>query len=151
MSDMFKKNIVKASIVASACFAAGIIFFSIGSMIDGNLITPMQNLLILGESLAIGVLTLLRLTIDRSRWALSGPHILKNFIFAPFYLAIALVTVSLMFGGPDPGYLLLAGGIFLGTFLVLQTVLYFVSKKDTDHMNDALREFLKEHTGDEEG
>ena len=150
MSDMLKKNIARASIVASVCFIAGIIFFSIGSLIDGNLITPQQNLLVLGESVAVGALTFLRLLIDRSRWALSRPHILKNFIFAPFYLVIALVTVSLMFGGPDPGYLLLAGGIFLGTFLVLQTVLYLLSKKDTDQMNDALKEFLKEHTGDEE-
>ena len=114
MSDMLKKCILKASIIASACFIAGIILFSIGSMVDGNLINPMQNLIVLGESLAVGALTFLRFLIDRSRWALSRPHILKNFIFAPFYLAIALVTVSLMFGGPDTGYLLLAGGVFLG-------------------------------------
>ena len=27
---------------------------------------------------------------------------------------------------------------------------HFIGKKDTEHMNDALKEFLKEHTGDEE-
>ncbi len=150
MKDLLKTDMVKASIVASACFIAGIVFFSIGSVIDGDLITPMQNLILFGESLAVGILTFLRLIIDRSKWALKRPHILKNFIFAPFYLVIALVTISLMFQGPDIKNLLIGGGIFLGIFLVLQTILYFIGKKDTDHMNDALKEFLKEHTGDEE-
>ena len=55
-----------------------------------------------------------------------------------------------MSGLTDIGFLLLMGGIFLIVFLTGQLTVYFVAKRKTDKMNDALKIFLKEHEVNEE-
>ena len=75
---------------------------------------------------------------------------LKNFIFSPVYLTIAMVMVVWITGMTDIGILMLMGAIFLAVFLTGQLVVYFVAKSKTDKMNDALKIFLKEHEVNEE-
>ena len=63
----WSKALVKASLIASACFVMSIILFSAGAAIDGALISPKQNLLVLAMSAAVGVVSFFRIMIDRSR------------------------------------------------------------------------------------
>jgi len=146
----WSKALVKASLIASACFVMSIILFSAGAAIDGALISPKQNLLVLAMSAAVGVVSFFRIMIDRSRWAMERPHIIKNFLFAPLYLAVAVVFIWQIFGQMDIALLIYISAVFMVTFLIGQTILYFVSKKDTDRMNDALKDFQKEHEWNEQ-
>ena len=46
--------------------------------------------------------------------------------------------------------IILYAAIFLVTFTVRQLIEYYIRKKKTDEMNDALQSFQKEHSWDEE-
>ena len=150
-------NISRAKIAffKSVPFTAGlfilsIVLFAVGSIIDGNLISPFHILFIFGMFVLIGVINFFRAYIDNSKWAMSKPSVVKNFIFAPIYLVIALVTVIVFTGGTDIVLLLVMGLVFLIVFMVMQTIVYFAAKKKTDKINDALEIFLKEHEGNEQ-
>lgn len=131
-------------------FILSIVLFAVGSIIDGNLISPFHIIYIFGMFVVIGVINFFRAYIDNSKWAMSKPSVVKNFIFAPIYLVIALITVIVITGGANIPVLLGMGLVFLIVFLVMQTIVYFVAKKKTDKINDALEIFLKEHGGNEQ-
>ena len=149
------RNRAKVAFLRSAPFTAGlfilsIVLFAVGSIIDGNLISPFHILFIFGMFVLIGVINFFRAYIDNSKWAMSKPSVVKNFIFAPIYLVIALVTVIVFTGGTDIVLLLVMGLVFLIVFMVMQTIVYFAAKKKTDKINDALEIFLKEHESNEQ-
>ena len=148
------RNRAKVAFLRSAPFTAGlftlsIVLFAVGSIIDGNLISPFHILLIFGMFVLIGVINFFRAYIDNSKWAMSKPSVVKNFIFAPIYLVIALVSVIILTGGTDIILLIGMGLLFLIVFMVMQTIVYFAAKRKTDKINDALEIFLKEHEGNE--
>lgn len=148
------RNRAKVAFLRSAPFTSGlftlsIVLFAVGSIIDGNLISPFHILLIFGMFVLIGVINFLRAYIDNSKWAMSKPSVVKNFIFAPIYLVIALVSVIILTGGTDIILLIGMGLLFLIVFMVMQTIVYFAAKRKTDKINDALEIFLKEHEGNE--
>ena len=147
---IWPKALIKASLIASACFMLCIIAVSSGAMIDGSLLSPEQNLLVLAMAVAVGIVSFFRILTDRCRWAMRKPHIVKNFIFAPLYLAVAVVFIWLIFGQMDIARLIYVCVVFTVVFLIGQTIVYLISKKDTDRMNDALKEYQKEHEWNEQ-
>lgn len=150
-----KKNRAKYALLKSLPFTAGlfilsIVLFAVGSVVDGNLISPFHILWIFGMFVLIGIINFFRVYIDNSKWAMSKPSVIKNFIFAPIYFVFAMITVIVLTGGTDITALLGMGFVFLTVFLIMQTIVYFKAKKDTDKINDALEIFLKEHEGNEQ-
>ena len=82
---------VKIAFFRSAPFTAGlfilsIVLFAVGAIIDGSLISPFHILYIFGMFVMIGIMNFFRAYIDNSKWAMSKPSVVKNFIFAPIYL-----------------------------------------------------------------
>ena len=126
------------------------VLYSVGSIIDGAFIDPKNILKIVLMFILIGAVNFFRFYIDDSKWAKSKPSFVKNFIFSPVYLIIALVVVMWITRKTEIGFLLLMGGVFLTVFLAGQLIVYFVAKRKTDKMNDALKIFLKEHEVNEE-
>ena len=138
---------VKYSLLRSLPFTAGlfilsIVLFAAGSVVDGSFINPLHILLIFGMFVLIGIINFFRVYIDNSKWAKSKPSVVKNFIFAPVYFVIAMITAVFLNGGANFILLLSMGILFLIVFFVMQTIVYFTAKKATDKMNDALNEFL---------
>lgn len=72
----------------------------------------------------------------------------------PLYLAVALILVMDIVADmgvtPNLPLIVFCIVIFVVTFTIRQLIEYFIQKAKTDKMNDALIEFQKEHTWDEE-
>lgn len=145
-----KTSLIGSFLITGVTFMLSMVLFSVGSMIDGSLIEPLSILKIFFMFMLITAVNFFRFYIDDSKWAKSKPSFVKNFIFSPVYLTIALLMAVWMSGLTDIGFLLLMGGIFLIVFLTGQLTVYFVAKRKTDKMNDALKIFLKEHEVNEE-
>ena len=144
-----KRALIKAFIVTSACFITSIVLFAAVSAVCGWLIEPMIPVYMFIMYLVIWGLTVVRMYIDESRWALSKPYIIKNLIFMPFYFVVAMLFVVFVFG-VDILTIGVSAGAFIAVFLVTQIIVYLRSKMNTDLMNDALRQYQKEHLGDEQ-
>ena len=123
-----------------AFFTLSIVLFSVESIIDGTLVDPVNILIIFGTFIIIGVLNFFRVYIDKSKWAMSKPSFVKNFIFAPIYLIIAILMVSLVTREVDLALLISVGIIFLIVFMTIQLIVYCRYKKNTDKINDALQD-----------
>lgn len=143
-------SLLKAIPVTAGCFIMSIILYAVGSLVDGALIDPVSILLIFALFSLIYIVNVFRTYIDDTPWAKSKPVVIKNVIFAPVYLILALVFASLIIGVVNIPLLILMGVIFLAVFTVMQLIVYHVAKKDTDLMNDALSVFQKEHGWDEQ-
>ena len=148
-SGRFKRACIKAFTVVSACFAASVVLTSAVSMVLGWSMEPGLILSMFVMFSVLWSLTVIRLIVSGSRWALSKPYIVKDLIFMPVYLVVAMLFVVFNFG-IDFIAIGLAAGVFLAVFFVMQTIVYLMSKKRTDLMNDALRQYQKEHLGDEQ-
>ena len=144
-----KRAGLKAFTVVSACFAASVVLTSAVSMVLGWSMEPGFILSMFVMFSVLWSLTVIRLIVSGSRWALSKPYIVKDLIFMPVYLVVAMLFVVFNFG-IDLIAIGLAAGVFLAVFFVMQTIVYLMSKKRTDLMNDALRQYQKEHLGDEQ-
>jgi len=144
-----KRACLKAFTVVSACFAASVVLTSAVSMVLGWSMEPGLILSMFVMFSVLWSLTVIRLIVSGSRWALSKPYIVKDLIFMPVYLVVAMLFVVFNFG-IDLIAIGLAAGVFLAVFFVMQTIVYLMSKKRTDLMNDALRQYQKEHLGDEQ-
>lgn len=141
----FSRAFKKALPITSSCYILSIVLFSsvcaiLRWMIDPVIIVYMTVLFII-----LGIINVLRMYIDESKWALSKPYIVKNFIFMPAYFVITMAFVIIAFEGFDPVTILICAMAFIAVFMLMQTVTYFRFKKDTDMMNDALLEYQKEH------
>lgn len=142
-----KRACVKAFAVVSACFILSVVLFAAVSAVFGWWIDPMILVSMCVMYLVLWVITAVRMFMDESRWALSKPYIVKNLIFMPFYFVVAMLFVVFAFGF-DIVSIGFAAGAFLTVFLIMQTVVYLMSRKKTDLMNDALKQYQKEHFGD---
>ncbi len=143
-----KKACAKAFSITAACFIVSIVLVSsvhavCGWWIESSMIVAMCILYAV-----IWLLTVIRMYIDGSRWALTKPYIVKNLIFMPLYLAVTMVFVVYVFGGFDLVTVAVSAGAFLAVFTVMQVITYVRYKAATDGMNDALRQYQKEHSGD---
>lgn len=146
---------VKFSLIGSFPLTAGafmlcIFLFSIGSIIDGALISPFDIIKIFVLFIIIGIVNFFRFYIDKSKWAMSKPMFIKNFIFAPIYLLIAMVMVIWITGTADILTLVFLVITFCIVFMIMQTIVYFIARKNTEKINDALEIFLKEHKENEQ-
>ena len=155
MSGERFKNIVKKSFsIAAICFSLGILFIGIGFSFFGIYIEPVNIIRIWIGFFILGVITIGRSAFDVTQWARSKPFYVKNILFMPLYLIVALVmAMSLVKGQGDIMSLplmILYAVIFLFVFTIRQFIEYFIQKAKTDKMNDALEEFQKEHSWDEE-
>ena len=145
-----KTSLIGSFLIAGVFFMLSMVLFSVGSIIDGAFIDPLHILKIFLMFMLITAVNFFRFYIDDSKWAKSKPSFVKNFIFSPVYLTIALVMVVWITGIAEIGFLILMGGLFLTVFMTGQLIVYFVAKRKTDKMNDALKIFLKEHEVNEE-
>ena len=145
-----KTSLIGSLLISAAAFMLSMVLYSVGSIIDGAFIDPVNILKIVLMFILIGAVNFFRFYIDDSKWAKSKPSFVKNFIFSPIYLTIAMVMTVWITGMTDIGFLILMGVLFLAVFLTGQLVVYFVAKSKTDKMNDALKIFLKEHEVNEE-
>lgn len=143
-------SLIRSLPITAGTFILSIVLMSVGSLIDGNMISPVNILMVFGMFIVIGVINFFRVYIDGTRWARSKPSVIKNFIFAPVYFVIAMAYIVWLYGGMYLNILFAIGTVFLAVFLIMQLISYFAAKKVTDRMNDALKIFLKEHEGDEQ-
>ncbi|MCR5213323.1 MAG: hypothetical protein K6E10_02835 [Eubacterium sp.] len=147
-------NFRKAISIAAICFSMSILFIGIYSSIVGSWIEPGSLVKIWIAFFMIGINVFFRIMIDETKWALDKPCILKNIIFMPINLIIALILAMNLakVEGFIPSFslLLVYAGIFLIVFTFTQIIQYLIDKAGTDKMNDALQEFKKEHSWDEE-
>ena len=149
-SARLKTSCIKAFGVISACFTVSIILYAAVNALSGMWIDPKVIMAIAVMNIVLWMITVFRIYIDSGRWARSKPYVIKNFIFMPLYLAVAMTFVAVVFGVGDILILVVAAVVFLAVFSVMQTIVYIRSRMATDRMNDALREYQKEHQGDEQ-
>ena len=145
-----KFSLIRSLPITAGTFILSIVLSAVGTIIDGGLIDPWHILVIFGMFIIIGVVNFFRVFIDDSKWARSKPSVVKNFIFGPIYFTLAMAFTVYVTGGVYLPYLIGMGLLFLAIFMIMQTVTYFVAKKKTDQMNDALKIFLKEHEVNED-
>ncbi|MDC7293405.1 DUF3021 family protein [Butyrivibrio sp. DSM 10294] len=146
-----QKSISRAAI----CFSITALFVGIAFALEGAYIGPVELIKLWITFLVLGVIIFFRVLADSSKWAMDKPFIVKNLIFMPLFLIVALIfamDVSRQENQilPDFSRLPIYAGIFLLCFSVVQVITYFVIKAKTDKMNDALLEFRKEQKWDEE-
>lgn len=146
-----KKSISRAAIL----FSLTVLFIGIIYAFEGASIQAVVLIKLWITFLAAGILIFFRVLADSSKWAMGKPFIVKNLIFMPLFLLVALIfamDVSREEGQviPDFTKLPVYAGIFLLCFTIAQIIGYFRMKAKTDLMNDALLEFRKEHKWDEE-
>ena len=150
----FKTALKNSFSLAACCFSVSIflvaIFYSIG-----NLSLPPVAIVKIGILfLILGSFTVVRTMFGNTRWAMDKPFYIKSLIFMPLYMvvSIAFALSILRSEGVQPNmkYVIFYAAIFLVTFTIRQFVEYFKEKAKTDKMNDALKEFQKEHSWDEE-
>ena len=144
-----KMSLLRSLPITAAAFILSIVLFSVGSIIDGAWIDPVNILKLFAMFILIGAVNFFRFFIDGSRWSMTKPSVVKNFIFAPIYLILALLFVAWMIGFWDLGFLVLVGAVFIVVFMIGQTICFLIAKAKTDKMNDALRILLEEHEEDE--
>lgn len=145
-----KTSLIGSLLITGAAFMLSMVLFSVGSIYDGTLIDPVNILKIFLMFMLITAVNFFRFYIDDSKWAKSKPSFVKNFIFSPVYLTFALVTAVWITGLTNIKFILLMGAVFLTVFMTGQLIVYFVAKRKTDKMNDALKIFLEEHEVNEE-
>lgn len=144
-----KMSLIRSIPITAGAFILSIVLFSVGSIIDGTWINPISILKLFVIFILIGVVNFFRILIDGSRWSMTKPSVVKNFIFAPIYLILALTLVVWITESWDVGFLALVGVVFMIVFMIGQTISFLIAKSKTEKMNDALKIFLKEHEEDE--
>ena len=102
----------------------------------------------------LGVITIIRSVFDTTKWSRSKPFYVKNILFMPLYLIVALTMAMGIVKGQGEllsiPLMILYAVLFLIVFTIRQLIEYFLQKAKTNKMNDALKEFQKEHSWDEE-
>ena len=150
------KLAVQKSVSRSAIlFSLTALFIGIILAFEGAFLGAAELIKIWIAFFVMGIILFFRILADSSRWAMGKPFIVKNLIFMPLFLLVALILVmdiSRQEGQvlPDFTKLPLYAGIFLVCFTVAQIIGYFILKAKTDRMNDALLELRKEQKWDEE-
>lgn len=152
--ERFKDIVKKSFSITAICFSMGILFIGIAFSFFGIYMEPMNIIRIWSGFFILGIITIFRSLSDYTQWARSKPFYLKNIIFMPLYLIVALVMAISMVKGQGVEVslflVIIYSSIFLVVFTIRQFIEYFIQKAKTDKMNDALTEFQKEHSWDEE-
>lgn len=152
--ERFKQIVKKAFTTAAICFSVGILFFGISFSVSSDYIKAIYIVKIWIAFFILGILSIVRLVFGETAWAKSKPFYVKNLLFMPLYLAVALILVMDIIRdmGVNPSLTLVAfcTAVFIVTFTIRQLIEYFIQKAKTDKMNDALIEFQNEHSWDEE-
>ena len=144
-----KISVIRSFPITAGAFMLSIVLFAVGSIIDKALINPVDILKLFMLFVLIGVVNVFRFYIDGSSWSMSRPSVIKNIIFAPVYLILAILFAIFIMGSADIVTLVMLGVVFITVFTIIQSIIYFRAKAKTDEMNDALSIFLKEHEEDE--
>ena len=144
-----KKALLRSFLVVASVFSIAVVLIAGIYTISGEYIPPALLTRLSGVYAAIFLLTVVRLYLSESKWAYDKPYIVINIMFMPVYLTVSVA--GLFLGNPmlNISDLPLMVGLFVATFTVVQTIVYFKKKSGTDRMNDALNEFLKEHRENE--
>ena len=149
-----KKAIIQSIMIAAVCFSLSILFMSLLMAFANVYIPPIVVIKVWIMFFILGVLSVFRIMLATSKWAMDKPFIVPNLILMPIFLVLSLIcALSIMVDEgvmPTWHYVILFVGVFLITFTVVQFVHYFRLKASTDLMNDALQSFHKEHDWDEE-
>ncbi|MDD2960298.1 MAG: hypothetical protein PHR92_17590 [Lachnospiraceae bacterium] len=138
---ILKQLISKFSIIYTMTCVA----YSLGSCIDRMEVQPEQYLKIFGLIVGCGVITYVRVLLDRKQWMLRLSFMTKRIIFAPFYLALT-IAVLLNFGSlfehkaEDVIFICI---VFAVTFLLSCIVLYPRVKREEEEFNRALMRYKK--------
>ena len=152
--NRFIQKITLALSRAAVCFSLGTLFFSVGFAISGESIDPVKIIKIWITFFVIGIILFLRMCLDESKWAMGKPFILKNLLFMPPCLLATLILCKDLIRDEDfpnaRSLMILFAGIFMITFTIKQIASFFITKARTEKMNDALKEFQKEHEWNEE-
>ena len=149
------KNIVKHSFsMVAVCFSMGILFIGVGFSFFDIYIEPVNIIKIWMGFFILGVITIIRSVFDTTKWSRSKPFYVKNILFMPLYLIVALTMAMGIVKGQGEllsiPLMILYAVLFLIVFTIRQLIEYFLQKAKTNKMNDALKEFQKEHSWDEE-
>ncbi len=149
------KKIVKESFsIVAVCFSMGILFIGIGFSFFNINIVPVNIIRIWMGFFILGIITIIRSVFDATNWARSKPFYVKNILFMPLYLIVAIAMAMGIVKGQgvimSMPLMILYAVIFLIVFIIRQLIEYIIQKAKTNKMNDALKEFQKEHSWDEE-
>jgi len=140
----FQRAITRASIIFFFC----IIFFAVAEYLAGEWIEPIMLIKLWSAYFVITILIFFRVLIDNTKWALNKPYIIKNIMFAPLFLTVALVLSADMMGDqtffPRIGMLVVNSILFIAIFSLLHVIAYFMRKSETDAMNEALHQINTE-------
>ena len=149
-----KMAFTKAFSLAAVCFSMSILFIGVSLSFSNAFIAPIILVKIFITFFILGIFTFFRILLDSSKWAMSKPFYVKDIIVMPLYLAVSLFTAMDISREvnefPRFSLLLIYALLFLVVFTIRQLIEYFICKAKTDEMNDALTEFQKEHSLDEE-
>ena len=150
----FKTALKNSFSLAAICFSVCIIFVSVTFSITNSYIPPMVIVKAGILFIILGGFTVARAMFGNTKWAMDKPFYIKSLIFMPLYMVVSLAfAVSILRSEgiqPKMLYVIFYAFVFLATFTIRQLVEYFREKAKTDKMNDALKEFQKEHSWDEE-
>ena len=158
MDNRSKNAVIKAFSVAAIGFSLSILFIGICFTVINVYVDPKNLLKIWAAFFIIGIITFAKNMVGSSKWALSKPFYVKNIVFMPLYLLVALILAMDLAKdalinssyGLRLSVLILYAVLFLVIFTIRQLIEYYIRKKKTDEMNDALHSFQKEHSWDEE-
>ena len=149
-----KNSILKAFSRAGVCFSMSILFTGIICCFLNESIPPVIIVKMWITFFILGIITIFRIMADSSKWALSKPFYVKNIVFMPFYLIVSIFFAMSVVESEDmisrTLIFIFYAALFLVAFTITQVISYFIIKAKTDKMNDALIEFQKEHSWDEE-
>ena len=153
-SRKIKSAFIKAFSIVAICFSMSILFIGLIFSLLNVYIEPVYIVKIWVMFFILGIITIFRIMAESSRWALSKPFYVKNIVFMPLYLIVSVITAMDIAGNteiiPRSYLIILYAFVFLVAFTIRQVVGYIIEKAKTDKMNDALIEFQKEHSWDEE-
>lgn len=144
-----RDRILKAFILHVSLFSMTVVLTAGAFALGGMAIMPSLIGREFGLYVTLFVLTLIRIRVSDTAWAKDKPYVLINIMFMPLYLILSLIWLFAFNPFFELKEMPLLAGVFLVTFTVIQTIVYFRKKSDTDKMNDALNEFLKEHRENE--
>lgn len=144
-----RNRILKAYLLHVSLFSITVVLIAGAFAAGGEAIQPSMIGRVSALYVTLFVLTLIRIRVADTAWAKDKPYVLINIMFMPLYLIVSLLWLFAFNPFFELREMPLLAGIFLVTFTVAQTIVYFCKKNDTDRMNDALNEFLKEHRENE--
>lgn len=143
---MKKRFLWRVIQISSKMYAMLVITFTFIAMAEECMIMPLQLIKFLGMSIAIGVITALRMEFDECQWMMRLSFVIKRMLFALIYYFITFVTL-LNLGHPleegKEDIWVITGGFAAG-LLVSGIFMHVREKKKEKDFNLALETFQGE-------